>query len=268
MAAHEMERVKQLLPKISARLADKTERLEDKMKELQLFKDDVDIFQTLAESNNFEILEYLKETLRIEGHEKIVREIESKLAPKEDCTDKASSSVNNSSDIFCDDSEHRPVPEGPTQGNDRRQMESLSRNVDEMRKDMGEVLRCMKQIGEEFREHKEEARKREESHWERIIKIEKEKDELRQSLEKKEAAFEILQKQFQGLEDKYNLLREEMTKKEIYETAFKQRNKQLEKEIQELKQKLIDMKKSTNDKGKLYNKLMTPRNFTTTKSKK
>ncbi|KAK3585936.1 hypothetical protein CHS0354_038477 [Potamilus streckersoni] len=151
MAANEMERVKQLLPHISARLADKTERLVAKMKALQIFKDNMDIFQTLAESNNFEILEYLKETLRIEGHEKIVREIESKPAPTEDCTDNSSPSADDASDSFRIYLGSKSDPFS----HELREMRL------EMKKELQEMRNEIKEARAEAREHNEEAKKRE-----------------------------------------------------------------------------------------------------------
>ncbi|KAL3852868.1 hypothetical protein ACJMK2_016477 [Sinanodonta woodiana] len=253
MATKQMERLKQMLPKIAARLADKKEHLIRKMKELGIFKDNGDIFQTLAESNNFEILEYLKEILKIEGLETIVRDIEGTPVQVEDTTDSISS-ADNGTDSARDDMESKSDP--------------FSRELREMKQQMMKELQEMKnEIKEtraEAREYNEQAKKRENTLLKLIGKLEKEKDEIKKELEENsptgidEPAAQVLQDKFHDLETKYNQIVEQMKKMGKTELALRERNKRLETEIAQLKLALLSMQVSKTAKGQMYTKLAAP----------
>ncbi|KAL3852867.1 hypothetical protein ACJMK2_016476 [Sinanodonta woodiana] len=252
MDASEMERLKQILPKISAKLAYKKERLIIKMKELGIFKDNVDIFQTLAESNNVEMLNYLKEILKIEGHVLIVRDIEGKSGQAGDYTEDSTSSADNGSDSICNDLELKSGP--------------FIRELREMRQEMRQELKKGFQImtdkieeaRAEAREQNEEAKKRESILLELISKLEKDIEKLKQELDDNSQAgiykadLETLQRNFQELETKHNQLLNKMMKMEKTEKALIERNKQLEKEIAQLKLALISRQVTKSEKGKMY----------------
>ncbi|KAL3852862.1 hypothetical protein ACJMK2_016471 [Sinanodonta woodiana] len=254
MAANELERLKQILPKISAKLADKKERLIIKMKELQIFKDNVDIFQTLAESNNVEMLEYLKEILRIEGHVLIVRDIEGKSAQAGDYTENSTSSADNRSDSFCNDMESKSDPFCC----ELREMKQ------QMMKELQEMKNEIKETRAEAKEYNEQAKKRESKLLELISKLEQDKDEIQKKLEENspagidEAAAQVLQAKFHDLETKYNQIVEQMKKMGKTELGLRERNKRLETEIAQLKLALLSMQVSKTAKGQMYTKLAAP----------
>ncbi|KAK3585933.1 hypothetical protein CHS0354_038474 [Potamilus streckersoni] len=276
MAASEVERLKELLPKISVRIAGKTDGLVKNMKKLGIIKDDTfledanpnRILEKVAESRSFKIMEHLKDILTKEGFKNIVLEIEGKLAQTSDSNDDACSD-DVASDSYRDDSEsksgsvYRVLRKMRDEMN--RELQELKHEVTRETKEQAELIcREVKEMRKEISEEAKECKKREETLLKMITKLEIEKDQIEKEVKEiratgiDEAASETLLLRCHELERKHNQLLQQMNKKEKIELALRKRNQRLETEIAQTKLTLISMQIKKNPTRRMYSNFATP----------